>query len=96
MTQVIDGLRYDTEKATLIAHDCYHDGRNFERHGRNRYLYRTPNGRFFIQHLTMWQGERDRLEAISEEDAVLFYEGSLTEHMLEWDEAFPSRELRDA
>ena len=27
---VIDGIRYDTEKAEIIADDCYWDGHNYE------------------------------------------------------------------
>ena len=37
MCKVINGIRYDTEKAVIIAHDCYWDGHNMERYGRRRY-----------------------------------------------------------
>jgi len=42
MTKVIDRKRYSTDTATLIASDAYWDGSNFERHGRNAWLWRTP------------------------------------------------------
>lgn len=35
MRAVIGGVRYDTDKAEVVAHDCYWDGHNWERHGRN-------------------------------------------------------------
>jgi len=96
MTRVVDGLRYDTETATLLAHDSYWDGSNMERHGRNTYLYRTPRGRYFAVYLTQWQGERDALEPLTVDEAVELYEGPLCEHVVEWAEAFPERELQDA
>ncbi|MDR9770655.1 MAG: hypothetical protein RJR25_09590 [Acetomicrobium sp.] len=61
MKAVIGGVRYDTKKAQIIAHNCFWDGHNMERNGRNTYLYKTPNGRFFAVHLTLWQGERDSM-----------------------------------
>ena len=57
MQQIVNGLNYDTEKADLVAHDRYFDGSNWERHGRNTYLYRTKAGRFFLHHTTLWQPE---------------------------------------
>ena len=45
MEQIINGLRYDTETAALVASDRWWDGHNFERNGRNTYLYRTKAGR---------------------------------------------------
>lgn len=50
--RVIDRTRYDVSKAILLASDCYWDGHNFERRGRNTFLYRTPGGRYFTVHLT--------------------------------------------
>ena len=44
MRRVVNGLVYDTEKAILIAHDRFWDGQNFERRGRNVFLYKTPGG----------------------------------------------------
>lgn len=41
MKQVISGIKYDTEKAVIIADDCYWDGHNWERNGRNTFLYKT-------------------------------------------------------
>ena len=40
MTRVVGRKRYDTEAASLLASDCYWDGHNFERSGRNTWLLR--------------------------------------------------------
>lgn len=96
MTRILDGKRYSTATATLIADDCYWDGSNHERSGRNRFLYRTPRGNYFVVYLTMWQGERDTLEPIDEADAIDLYEGPLTEHHVSYEAAFPSVTVEDA
>ncbi|MDK2974906.1 MAG: hypothetical protein PWP08_1277 [Methanofollis sp.] len=87
MEQIIDGRRYDTETADLIASDRYWDGSNFERNGRNAYLYKTKNGRFFLYHTSLWQGERDHIETVDEEEARTFYE-QLPEHPVSYADAF--------
>ncbi len=87
MQAVIDKVRYRVAGSTLLAHDRYWDGHNYERPGRNTFLYRSPSGRYFAVHLTMWQGERDRLEALSTEEAYELYE-SLPEHELDPEGAF--------
>jgi len=75
MTKVVDGVKYDTEKATIIAHDCYWDGHNMERNGRNTYLYKTPKGRYFATYLSLWQGELDRLEPLTMDEAIALMSG---------------------
>jgi hypothetical protein len=59
MKEICGGKLYDTKTATLIASKRYWDGRNFERRGRNTYLYRTKRGNYFSYHTTCWQGEID-------------------------------------
>ena len=95
MRKVIGGVRYDTEKAVIIAHDCYWDGHNMERNGRNTYLYKTPKGRYFAVYQTLWQGELDSLEPLSEDEAIYLYE-QLPEHEAEFEEAFPFAEVEEA
>ncbi len=95
MQRVIDGLRYDTEKAVLLAHDVYWDGHNFERNGRNTWLYRTPNGRYFQVVGTLWQGERDTLTPLGPEEARRLYE-QLPEHEVDYEDAFPDISVADA
>lgn len=95
MTAVIGGKRYSTATATLIAGDDWWDGNNFERRGRNTFLYRTPKGAFFLVHLTQWQGERDRIEPI-EPDRALDLWDNLATHRVDVEEAFPPGMIEDA
>jgi hypothetical protein len=96
MQRVVGGVRYRVATATLLADDQYWDGRNHERNGRNRFLYRTPTGRYFVVTLTMWQGEQDALEPIGEDEAAALYEQELTEHHVDWEDAFPHRKVEEA
>lgn len=96
MKRVVKGVRYDTKKATLLAHDCYWDGQNMERHGRNTYLYRSPGGRYFTVNLTQWQGERDWLQPIDRAEAIELYEGPLSEHEVAFEVAFPDVVVTEA
>lgn len=95
MNQVIGGKRYRTETATLIASDAYWDGHNFERRGRNTFLFKTPNGHYFAQLQTQWQGENDRLEPLDQSEAVSLYE-SLQEKEVDFADAFPGVEIAEA
>lgn len=88
MEAIVNKVRYRVSDSTLLAHDEYWDGHNLERHGRNMFLYRTPRGRYFTVRLTMWQGERDRIEPLSEDDAYQLYE-ELPEKEVEVEVAFP-------
>lgn len=96
MERVVGGLRYRVKTATLLADNAYWDGSNFERQGRNSFLYRTPSNRFFVVNLSMWQGEKDSLNPITEAEAIELYEGPLTEHHVPYEEAFPSAKVQEA
>ena len=96
MTRIIRRQRYSTATATLLADDVFWDGSNFERSGRNTFLYRTAKGSYFTVTLTQWQGERDRLEPCDIEDAIALYEGPLTEHNVAYNEAFPDVTVEEA
>lgn len=95
MCKVLDGKRYDTEAAEIIADDCYWDGSNFERRGRNTFLYKTPNNGYFAVHQTMWQGEIDRLEPLTVDEAQALWE-TLPEQNVDFEEAFPGIEVVNA
>ena len=95
-TRVLGGVCYSVGKSTLLADDAWWDGHNFERHGRNSFLYRSPGGRYFIVTLSCWQGERDALMPIEEADAIDLYENVLTEHYVTHTEAFPGVKIEDA
>jgi hypothetical protein len=87
--RIIGRVRYDVQRSRLLAHDCYWDGQNFERHGRNTFLYRTPKGAYFTVTLTQWQGEHDELTPITQDEAIDLYEGALREHEVNYAAAFP-------
>jgi hypothetical protein len=87
MSKVIDGKRYTVNTSTLLADDAYWDGSNYDRHGRNTWLYRTKGGAYFRVDMTMWQGEKDVITALSEREAMQLYE-ELPEHPVEYEEAF--------
>lgn len=87
MQQIVNGLKYDTETAALVASDRFWDGRNYERSGRNTYLYQTKAGRFFLYHTTQWVNERDHIEPVSPEEARQYFE-DLPEHKMDYAEAF--------
>lgn len=95
MSRVVDGKRYTVGTATLIAHDRYWDGNNFDRNGRNSFLYKTKNGRFFIVHRTAWQGESDTLRPIDQQEAVEEYE-ALREQIVSYEDAFPQVKIEEA
>ena len=92
---VIDRKRYNVETATLLAGDDHWDGHNFERSGRNTWLYRTPKGSYFSVTLSQWQGEREGLVPLSLDDAISTFE-AMSEHRVEYAEAFPGVTVSEA
>jgi hypothetical protein len=94
--KIIGQKKYSTRSATLLAGDDFWDGHNFERHGRNTFLYRTTSGAYFTVNLTQWQGERDTLVPVTLDEAIDLFEGTLTEHRVPYREAFPGVEIKDA
>lgn len=97
MTRVINQKRYDTSKATLLCGDDYWDGHNFERQGRNTFLYRTQSGNYFFQNLTQWQGESDTIEPCTRDEAIEFFESCReSDQRVKFEEAFPGVEVKDA
>jgi hypothetical protein len=87
--RIVDRTSYDVQKAELLAGDDFWDGHNFERHGRNCFLYQSPGGRYFTVRLTQWQGEQDTLDPLSIDEAIQLYKGPLTEHRVDYQAAFP-------
>jgi hypothetical protein len=96
MTRIVNGKRYSVKTAALLASNCYWDGSNWERNGRNLFLYRAPNGGYFTVSLTQWQGERDILEPVDLATAITLYENDLPEHDVSYEEAFPGVEVTEA
>lgn len=98
LNQIIGGKRYSTSASVLLCGDNWWDGSNQERSGRNRYLYRSPRGIYFIETLTQWQGEYDHLAPVTVDEARAFFEDCDAHGMavVEWAQAFPERVLEDA
>lgn len=95
MSAVINRKRYSTETATLLAGDDYWDGHNYERRGRNTFLYRAPKGAYFAVYRTCWQGEFDRIDPLTREEAITLFE-ELREKRVEFNEAFPGIAVEEA
>lgn len=94
---IIGGFRYSVATAELLAGDDYFDGHNYERGCRNRHLYRTPAGRYFIVTQTRVPGERDDLRPVDEDEAMTFYEAAWPEaRRVSYSEAFPLVEVQEA
>lgn len=87
MKQIVNGLLYNTETATLVASDRYWDGSNYDRRGRNQYLYKTVKGNYFLYITTMWAGERNSIVPVTKDEAMGYYE-ILPETEMEYEEAF--------
>jgi hypothetical protein len=102
MEQIIEGKRYNTDTATLIAHDrinwegktdrrvtgaFMYRGPALERRGKKRYLYRSFKGSFFIHHTSRWPAEKERLEPLTRDQAQDLY-GYLPVQLLNWEETF--------
>jgi hypothetical protein len=95
LSDVICRKRYSTATATLLIGNDYWDGHNYERSGRNTFLYRTPKGAYFAVYLTRWEGERNRIEALTVDAAMDLYE-SLTECRVPMEDAFPGLTIENA
>jgi len=89
MEAIIGKVRYRVSDSVLLAHNSYWDNNDFTRHGRNTFLYRSPKGKYFAVHMTMWAGEKDRIEPLSEDTAYQWFE-DLPEKEVKVEEAFPS------
>ena len=97
-TTIIDRKRYDTASATLLSGDDYWDGHNFERSGRNTFLYRTPKGSYFFYSMSQWQGEDyETIEPCTRDEAIEFYENCRDDDQcVKYADAFPGVVVVDA
>ena len=95
ISKVVDGKRYNTETAIILASDDYFDGYNYERNGRNCCLFRTPHGRYFKVEVSQWQSELNELVPICENEAIKLYE-RLEKHTCEYETAFPDKKVEEA
>jgi len=95
MSKVVDGKRYSTETAIVLASDDYFDGYNYERNGRNCFLFQTPHGRYFKVEVSQWQGELNELVPLCEDEAIKLYE-DLPKCTCEYETAFPDQKVEEA
>jgi hypothetical protein len=96
LTRVVGRKRYSTRTGILLAGDDFWDGHNWERGGRNIFLYRTPKGAYFEVILTRIKGDEEGLMPLPQEEAIGMFEDFLTEHRVSFEEAFPGVEVTDA
>jgi hypothetical protein len=96
LTRIVNRHRYSVTTATLLAADDWWDGHNFERHGRNTFLYRTRLGAYFVVNLSQWQNEQTSLEPVQQEEALRMFEEELTEHRVTYGDAFPDVKVEEA
>ncbi|MCK5572822.1 MAG: hypothetical protein KAJ12_08670, partial [Bacteroidetes bacterium] len=94
MKSVINGKRYNTETATLIASSRGDDGGAYSS-GRSAELYRTAKGAYFLAVETQWVGEDDGISALDTEEAVERFD-NLRDKAMDFEEAFPGVEVEDA
>ena len=95
MSIIVDGKRYRTEGAELLASDVNSAGTSKEHVGRNTFLFRTSKGGYFMQHQTTWIGERDSLTPLAREEAFRVFT-ELPAKMMEYEAAFPGVKIEDA
>ena len=93
--KIIDRKKYSVATAELLAGNDHWDGSNFERSGRNAFLYRTPKGAYFYVALTRWQGETDTLNPLTKDHAISLFE-EMSEKRVTFQDAFPGVEVTDA
>jgi hypothetical protein len=95
MIWVAAGKRYRTDTATLVAHDVYWNGHQFEQAGRNTFLFRTPNGNFFAQYQTLLLGEINKITPLETNEALQLYQ-SLHKKEVPFRVVFPHIKAQDA
>ena len=87
ISQVVGGKLYDVKTAVLVASNEYWDGHSWERQGRNKHLYKTSKGAFFVVFSTLYQGEKNYIEPVNFDEARRLYE-ELSEDQMDYFEAF--------
>ena len=85
--KIIDGKRYSTKTAILIARGYVHQ-RDREQMDRTLFIYRTKEGDYFKVLVAHHPVEYKDIERISELEAINLF-GSLTERIVDLEEAFP-------
>ena len=95
LTLVVDGKRYRTDTATLLAHDEYWNGHTYEQDGCNTFLFRTPNGNYFAQYQTLLPVITGKVVPLDQSEAMSLYH-TLYRKELPFAVAFPCIKVTDA
>ena len=74
LAEIVGGRLYSVAVSTLLADDAYWDGKNWERSGRNRFLYKTAKGNYFVVLRTQKDGGMDEILPLEMDEAMLWYE----------------------
>lgn len=93
MRQAFNGVIYDTDTATLIARNELPDTIQYLKGHRNRYLYRTPDGAYFLylrteSYFGAGPDPDPEIKPLTKEEARAEYE-YLEDRFVEFEEAFP-------
>lgn len=83
---MLGGVAYDTEGSVLVAGDDWFDGRTTDRKGKNHFLWRTPQGGFFL--VAQEEGRPPRIRPLGRDEAIVLWNG-LGRRRIEFAEAFP-------
>ncbi len=87
VSQIVDGKRYSTLTAQLLASDEFWDGRNWKCRARGQYLYKTSKGNYFVLHTTQFQDELDYIKPVPVDEAKWLFE-DLPNHEVIYRDAF--------
>jgi len=86
MVRVINGKKYDTDTASLVAHDQMFP--TWYRAARHKYLYVTRKGNFFLHSTSPVQGEiPEDITPLTIEEAKEWY-GKLSIVEMDYEDAF--------
>lgn len=91
---IFKGWKYSTKNSMLLAGDDYEEG-NYEREGTNKFLYKTPNNRYFYVFQQDKKIAPDKLVPISPDEAMQLY-AALPVRRIDFSKAFPNVEIKDA
>ena len=91
MRKIVDGLRYNTETAVVIAHNEHWGGQNRKEKYETMYLYRTKKGNYFGVMSSSPKNKIAELTPFATASAMCMW-GVLGKHLVEFENAFGEAE----
>lgn len=76
---MVDRVIYDTASSEVLANNFWVDGKNEYNDGKALELYVDGEGRYFFAEYSSWEGVKDRICPVSQQDAATFIEKYGTE-----------------